>query len=129
VLGAEGEALARDYGMPFLEASAKKDIGVSEAFQCIAKLVVDRLVQGRARRRGTRWIKRSRCSCQSGRPSRRKEGLLRQVMRRRQCNWKSNSGAPSLQTFAQEYRRVDFPSFNFLLRGMDLFVLPLQSGN
>ena len=31
--------------MPFFEASAKKDIGVSEAFQCIAKLVVDRLVK------------------------------------------------------------------------------------
>ena len=31
--------------MPFFEASAKKDIGVAEAFQCIAKLVVDRLVK------------------------------------------------------------------------------------
>lgn len=31
--------------MSFFEASAKKDIGVSEAFACIAKLVVDRLVK------------------------------------------------------------------------------------
>jgi hypothetical protein len=45
VTRSEGEALGRDYGMSFFETSAKKDIGVSEAFQCIAKLVVDRLVK------------------------------------------------------------------------------------
>lgn len=45
VTTAEGQALGRDYGMSFFETSAKKDIGVSEAFQCIAKQVVDRLVK------------------------------------------------------------------------------------
>ena len=39
----QGEQLAKDYGMAFFETSAKKDIGVSEAFQCIAKMVVTRL--------------------------------------------------------------------------------------
>ncbi len=39
----EGEDLARNYNMAFFEASAKKDIGVSEAFHSIAKQVVDRL--------------------------------------------------------------------------------------
>lgn len=39
----EGEALARDYGMAFFETSAKKDIGVSEAFMSIARQVVGRL--------------------------------------------------------------------------------------
>lgn len=39
---AEGEALARRYKMPFFETSAKKDIGVTEAFTEIARLVVAR---------------------------------------------------------------------------------------
>ncbi len=39
----EGESLAREYSMAFFETSAKKDIGVSEAFHSIAKQVVDRL--------------------------------------------------------------------------------------
>jgi len=39
----EGESLARDYGMAFFETSAKKDIGVSEAFMSIARQVVSRL--------------------------------------------------------------------------------------
>lgn len=39
----EGDDLARQYGMSFFETSAKKDIGVADAFQCIAKQVVDRL--------------------------------------------------------------------------------------
>ena len=39
----EGETLARDYGMAFFETSAKKDIGVSEAFMSIARQVVSRL--------------------------------------------------------------------------------------
>lgn len=43
VTRAEGEALAREYSMSFFETSAKKDIGVSEAFQSIAKQVVERL--------------------------------------------------------------------------------------
>jgi Ras-related protein Rab-8A len=39
----EGETLARDYNMSFFETSAKRGTGVSEAFQNIAKQVVDRL--------------------------------------------------------------------------------------
>lgn len=40
---AQGEALAKEFGMQFFETSAKKDIGVSDAFSCIAKQVVARL--------------------------------------------------------------------------------------
>lgn len=43
VTRAEGEALARDYNMRFFEASAKKDIHVGDAFECIARQVVERL--------------------------------------------------------------------------------------
>jgi hypothetical protein len=43
VTTAEGKALADEYRIPFFETSAKKDIAVNEAFQCIAKLVVERL--------------------------------------------------------------------------------------
>ena len=39
----EGDALAREYGMNFFECSAKKDIGVSDAFSNIASQVVARL--------------------------------------------------------------------------------------
>lgn len=39
----EGEALAREYNMPFFETSAKRNIGVEDAFFTIAKQVVDRL--------------------------------------------------------------------------------------
>jgi GTPase SAR1 family protein len=40
---AEAEALARDYGINYFEASAKKGIGVEEAFRNIAEQVVERL--------------------------------------------------------------------------------------
>jgi len=43
VTKAQGEALAKEFGMQFFETSAKKDIGVSDAFSCIAKQVVARL--------------------------------------------------------------------------------------
>lgn len=39
---AEGQALAKEYGMEFFECSAKKDIGVTQAFQSIATQVVER---------------------------------------------------------------------------------------
>lgn len=39
----EAEALARDYGMQYFETSAKKGLGVEEAFRSIAESVVDRL--------------------------------------------------------------------------------------
>ena len=42
----EGESLAREYGMHFYETSAKKDIGVAEAFSTIARQVVGRLGDG-----------------------------------------------------------------------------------
>lgn len=40
---AEAETLARDFGMHYFEASAKKGLGVEEAFRHIAEEVVDRL--------------------------------------------------------------------------------------
>jgi Ras-related protein Rab-8A len=40
---AEGEALAKDYSMKFFETSAKKDIHVADAFECIARQVVERM--------------------------------------------------------------------------------------
>jgi hypothetical protein len=43
VTKAEGDALAREYNMSFFETSAKRDIGVSEAFLAIARQVVERL--------------------------------------------------------------------------------------
>ena len=43
VTRAQGEQLAREYNMSFFETSAKKDIGVAEAFANIAKQVVTRL--------------------------------------------------------------------------------------
>jgi Ras-related protein Rab-8A len=40
---AEGEKLAADYSMKFFETSAKKGINVGDAFECIARQVVERL--------------------------------------------------------------------------------------
>ena len=40
---AEAETLARDYGINYFEASAKRGIGVEEAFRNIAEQVVERL--------------------------------------------------------------------------------------
>jgi Ras-related protein Rab-8A len=40
---AEGEKLAADYSMKFFETSAKKGINVADAFECIARQVVERL--------------------------------------------------------------------------------------
>jgi len=45
----EGESLAREYSMAFYETSAKKDIGVAEAFSTIARQVVSRLGDGGGR--------------------------------------------------------------------------------
>lgn len=50
----EGESLAREYGMAFFETSAKKDIGVAEAFSTIARQVVSRLGDGAAKGAGAR---------------------------------------------------------------------------
>jgi len=43
VTHAEGEALARSYGIPFYETSAKRGTGVEAAFEGLAHLVVKRL--------------------------------------------------------------------------------------
>lgn len=43
VTRAEGERLAREYNMAFFETSAKKNIGVEDAFMTIARQVVDRI--------------------------------------------------------------------------------------
>ena len=43
VTRAQGEQLAKEYGMSFFETSAKKDIGVADAFSSIARQVVLRL--------------------------------------------------------------------------------------
>jgi Ras-related protein Rab-8A len=40
---AEGEKLAADFNMRFFETSAKKGINVADAFECIAKQVVERV--------------------------------------------------------------------------------------
>ena len=40
---AEGEKLASDYNMKFFETSAKKGINVADAFECIARQVVERV--------------------------------------------------------------------------------------
>ena len=39
----EGSQLAREYGVAFLEASAKTNVNVTEAFQAIAQQVVGRI--------------------------------------------------------------------------------------
>jgi Ras-related protein Rab-8A len=52
----EGEALAREYGMAFFETSAKKDIGVSEAFMSIARQVVSRLGDSGPRSGGNKAV-------------------------------------------------------------------------
>mmetsp|Transcript_19784 Transcript_19784/g.58880 ORF Transcript_19784/g.58880 Transcript_19784/m.58880 type:complete len:204 (+) Transcript_19784:271-882(+) len=43
----EGQQLAREYGVAFLEASAKTNVNVTEAFQAIAQQVVGRIPRGR----------------------------------------------------------------------------------
>ena len=40
---AEGEKLAADYSMKFFETSAKKGVAVADAFECIARQVVERV--------------------------------------------------------------------------------------
>ena len=40
---ADGERLAKEYGIAFYETSAKQDINVQEAFGHLVKLVSDRL--------------------------------------------------------------------------------------
>jgi GTPase SAR1 family protein len=37
VTTAEGQALAKEMGVPFFEVSARKNVGVDEAFQCLAE--------------------------------------------------------------------------------------------
>jgi len=39
----EAEVVAREHGMTYFETSAKKALGVEEAFRCIAEQVVERL--------------------------------------------------------------------------------------
>ena len=40
---AEGDKLAADYAMKFFETSAKKGVNVADAFECIARQVVERV--------------------------------------------------------------------------------------
>ena len=44
VTTAQGEQLAQEYGMKFLETSARENLNVTEAFLTIAKDVVERLL-------------------------------------------------------------------------------------
>ncbi len=43
VTKAQGQALAQEFGIAFFETSAKKNVGVDEAFECMAKTIVERL--------------------------------------------------------------------------------------
>ena len=43
------EALAAEYDVRFIEASAKADVNVTEAFQAIAQQVIDRIPRGASR--------------------------------------------------------------------------------
>ena len=45
----EGQALAAEYDVRFIEASAKADVNVTEAFQAIAQQVIDRIPRGASR--------------------------------------------------------------------------------
>ena len=62
VTRSEGEALAKSYGIPFYETSAKRGTGVDAAFQGVAQLVVRRLggsLPGAAHSRDTTSITHS----------------------------------------------------------------------
>jgi 50S ribosomal subunit-associated GTPase HflX len=50
----EAEALAKEYGVSYFEASAKKGIGVEEAFRNIAEQVVERLARDSTNLAGAR---------------------------------------------------------------------------
>jgi Ras-related protein Rab-8A len=41
----EGQELADEYGVQFFETSAKENINVEEAFNCIAKETMERMLQ------------------------------------------------------------------------------------
>mmetsp|Transcript_15378 Transcript_15378/g.35342 ORF Transcript_15378/g.35342 Transcript_15378/m.35342 type:complete len:209 (-) Transcript_15378:35-661(-) len=45
---AEGQALAKEMGVPFFELSARKNVGVDEAFQCLAEKALDSVLKSAA---------------------------------------------------------------------------------
>ena len=47
--GHPAQALAAEYDVRFIEASAKADVNVTEAFQAIAQQVIDRIPRGASR--------------------------------------------------------------------------------
>ncbi|EMR09835.1 hypothetical protein PNEG_02016 [Pneumocystis murina B123] len=46
----QGQALAHEYGIPFLEASAKSNINVDDAFFCLARGIKKRLIDAQENR-------------------------------------------------------------------------------
>ena len=66
----EGAALAAEYGVKFLEASAKANVNVTPAFTAIAQQVIDRTPKPASERKATHKLSSSRsrrgdkaCSC------------------------------------------------------------------
>ena len=44
----EGEAVAKENGMQFFETSAKSGVGIQEAFESIAKAIIEKLESEKA---------------------------------------------------------------------------------
>ena len=63
----EGQALAAEYDVRFIEASAKADVNVTEAFQAIAQQVIDRIPRGASRpasrQLSSKKSSKKSCSC------------------------------------------------------------------
>ena len=63
----EGQALAAEYDVRFIEASAKADVNVTEAFQAIAQQVIDRIPRGMSRpasrQLSSKKSSKKSCSC------------------------------------------------------------------
>lgn len=63
----EGAALAAEYDVRFIEASAKADVNVTEVFQAITQQVIDRIPKGAARPASRQLLgaskKKKSCAC------------------------------------------------------------------
>ena len=61
------QALAAEYDVRFIEASAKADVNVTEAFQAIAQQVIDRIPRGMSRpasrQLSSKKSSKKSCSC------------------------------------------------------------------
>ena len=66
-LSLQGQALAAEYDVRFIEASAKADVNVTEAFQAIAQQVIDRIPRGASRpasrQLSSKKSSKKSCSC------------------------------------------------------------------